>query len=110
MRDLMRRLFEILTLVAVLLLPLGMSAAPAAAQQQNHSASMPVQHCPEQAPRQHGKLGFVPCTMVCSAALPALGSPRHQTPMTACGPKLSSTVHQLHGLHPETATPPPRHS
>jgi len=100
---------KLLTLIAVLLMPFGMTAVPAAAMQ-HHAASMPMQHCPEQAPKPAGKAGFVECTMACSAALPAMGIGRDQQVLIVCVPAEASAVKQLHGLHPETATPPPKRS
>lgn len=100
--------WKLLTLVAVLLLPFGMTAAPAAPAQ-HHSASMPVQHCPEQAPNRHGKAGFAECTMACSAALPATDADHDEGALMVCCPtEAADVVQQLHGLHPDTATPPPK--
>ena len=64
-----------LTLVAVLLMPFGMTAAPAAAASAEHHSPAMMQHCPEQAPKHGGKAGFVECTMACAAALPAFDEP-----------------------------------
>jgi hypothetical protein len=100
---------KLLVLLAVLLMPLGMSAAPAAAASHHSaSASMPMQHCPEQAPSQDSKRGFVDCTMACSAALPAVELPQEEHLPTASTPAAASTAEILHGLHPDTATPPPK--
>jgi hypothetical protein len=104
-----RRLIKFLTLLTVLLLPFGMTAAPAAASR-HHSASMPMRHCPAQLPDQHGKAGFIECTMVCSAALPATEPGREEHLMVVCAPPEAKIMRPLHGLHPETATPPPRRS
>jgi hypothetical protein len=94
-------------LVAVLLMPLGMTAAPAAAEH-HHGASMPMQHCPEQRTKHHSKAAFAECTMACASALPAVD--RVQEPRMAYASPLVAavTVHELQGLHPETETPPPR--
>jgi hypothetical protein len=110
MKLLWKLLWKLLALVAVLLMPFGMTAAPAAASGTQHSASMPMQHCPEQSPQHEGQAGFVECTMACAAALPAVAGPAQREPAVARIPELSSAVHHLHGLHPDTATPPPKHS
>jgi hypothetical protein len=99
--------WKLLALVAVLLMPFGMTAAPAAAMH-HPSASMPMQHCPEQGPKQSGKAGFVECTMACSAALPASDVRRDEPLSIVCVPVGHAVVHELDGLHPDTATPPPR--
>ena len=104
-----QRLAKLMVMLAVLLMPFGMTAAPAAAPE-HHSASMPMEHCPEQAPKSAGKAGFVECTMVCSSALPAGDLKRDEPRLIVCAPVEAAAVRQLHGLHPDTATPPPRRS
>lgn len=106
----MRFMLKLLALLAVLLMPLGMTAAPAAAPNHHHGASMPMQHCPQQGPKQGAKAGFVECTMACSAALPANDLQRDGRLFVACVPEQAAIVKHLHGLHPDTATPPPKRS
>jgi hypothetical protein len=105
-----RLMAEILALIAVLLMPLGMTAAPAAVAHQGRSAGMPMQHCPEQAPRHEKKSGFDECTMACSAALPAADSPQEALMLIASVPNASAATPMLHGVHPDIATPPPKDS
>ena len=100
---------NLLALIALLLMPFGMTAAPAAPAE-HHAAAMPMQHCPEQAPKPAGKAGFVACTMVCSTALPATELRRSEPHLIVCVPPEAASVRQVHGLHPDTATPPPRRS
>ena len=100
---------RLLILLSVLLMPFGMqpaAAAPAAAQ--DH-ASMPMPHCPDQG-RHDSKGALAECTMVCSAALPATDVTRNEPPLIVCAPAEAEAVRQLHGIHPETATPPPKRS
>ena len=105
----MNLLTRLLAIVAVLLMPFGMQPA-AASPMQHHMAAIPMQHCPEQGSQQDGKSGFVECMMVCSSALPAADL-RQATPLLlACAPEMSGGTQILHGLQPETATPPPKHS
>lgn len=97
---------RLLLLVAVLVMPLGM-AAPAGAHPAMDMAMM--SHCPDQAPaHQQPKGALAACTMACSAALPAMdrvaGEPLLPVPMTIA----EAPAHPLRGLHPETATPPPK--
>ena len=105
----MAAVWKLMTLVAILLMPIGMQSAVAAPAAQHHAA-MPMQHCPEQAPTHHGKAGFVECTMACSAALPAAEA-RPDEPLIIVGvPNLPDVAERLNGLHPDPATPPPKPS
>ena len=97
---------RLVLLVAVLLMPLGM-AAPAEAHPATNMAMM--SHCPDRAPAHHQPKGaLAACTMACSAALPAMdrvaAEPLPPLPMTVA----DAPAHPLRGLHPETATPPPK--
>jgi hypothetical protein len=102
-----RLIGKLLVLLAVLLMPLSMSAAPAAANHRS-AASMAMKHCPEQAPSHHTKGGFAECTMACSAALPAADLPQEQHVLISCVPTTHAIARVLHGLHPDTSTPPPK--
>lgn len=95
-------------LIAVLLMPLGMAAAPAAVPHRAATVEMPMQHCPEQGQGRDHKGGFAECTMACSGALPAVARADDQPILTVGARVAPVAVHRLHGLHPETATPPPR--
>lgn len=95
---------RLLTLVAVILMPAGM-VAPAEA----HGAmGMSIAHCPDQAPAHHPKPIFAECTMACAAALPAVDRISGDAPPSEPLAVLSAPSLPLAGLHPETATPPPR--
>ena len=105
----MRALLKMLALLAVLLMPFGMAPAAAAARQ-SQPASMPMQHCPEQGSSHGSKGGFAECTMACAAALPAADI-RAGKPLLIITVSIApGTQHALHGLHPDTATPPPKTS
>ena len=103
----MARLLSLLALIAVLLMPLGMT--PASAHHQP-AAGMAMPHCPEQAPKHDSKGAFAECTMACSAALPAAELQQEQHLPIACAPAPPAVAQILRGLHPETATPPPKRS
>jgi hypothetical protein len=105
----MALILRLLTLAAVLLMPLGMAAAPAMAHDSAH-AGMPMQHCPDQGSKPETKGALAECTMACSAALPAQEAAQQSTPHIAPMPVVPVAAQMLHGLHPETATPPPKHS
>jgi len=102
-------LVRLLLLCSVLLMPFGM--APVAANGTGHAhsmATMQMGHCGQQ-PKQHGmKSGFAECTMACSAALPASDRPHEDLPPVVTAHLEAARPAILHGLHPETATPPPR--
>ena len=103
----LRALCRLLTLVAVLAMPLGMAAAPAAAPHHSAAATMPMPHCPVQ--RDSG-IGFGQCTMACSAALPAVDAVPAGPITIVCAPEDARLVQRFHGLHPDTVTPPPKRS
>ncbi len=109
-RGVVRLIGKLLAILAVLIMPLGMQSAAAATHHDMSAATMPMEHCPEQAPRQDSKGGFVECTMACSAALPAADlSPMKPMPV-AYSPIEPAATQMLLGLHPDTATPPPKYS
>ena len=102
----MAAVWRLLTLLAVFLMPFGMTPAIAAPHQ--HHDAMPMEHCPDQGSKPANKSGFVECTMACSAALPAISSEQDQPLPIIAVPAEATVATLLHGLHPETATPPPR--
>ena len=107
-----RLICSLLALVAVLLMPFGMTgAASAASSAQHHEmAEMPMGHCPDEGKQPDSQSGIQACTMVCSAALPAIDFDREQPVTLACAPDRPAAMQLLQGLHPETATPPPKRS
>src|SRR4051812_36141205 len=100
-------LSKLLLLMTMLLVPLGMSPAAAMA---HHSpaAAMPMRHCPEQGSKHQSKAGFAECTMACSAALPATDIDAERPSLNAPPSITPGAQHALRGLHPDTATPPPK--
>ena len=100
----------LLLLIAVLLMPFGM--APSAASEAHHAmtAAMPTKHCPEQVPNHESKGALAQCTMACAAAVPASSSPVEEPCRMAAEVAVPGPGRLLAGLHPETATPPPKRS
>jgi hypothetical protein len=98
---------KLLLLLAVLLMPVGM-AAPAATVTQQHAASMPMD-CPDH-PAQHHSRATSECAMACASALAAAIQNADEEPLLLAAPVFSVDTRPLDGLHPEIATPPPRHS
>ena len=95
-------------LVAVLLMPLGMTPSAASAAHHTMAAGMPMEHCPDQAPRHDPKGALVQCAMACAAAVPASTASAEERRLVALETVMPGLTQRLHGLHPETATPPPR--
>jgi hypothetical protein len=100
---------KFMLLLAVLIMPLGMTAAPAAP---HHSmaAGMPMKDCPEQPPKHDRKGAVAECTMACSSALPATELVSDAPMLVHSAPVLPAIALALEGLHPDTATPPPKQS
>jgi hypothetical protein len=99
---------RLVIMLAVMLMPFGMTPASAAA---HHSmpAAMAMQHCPQPAPAQHQSKGAIgACTMACASALPAADPARAEPLRIHEAPVAAIAVAGLDGLHPETATPPPK--
>lgn len=100
--------WKLLALVAVLLMPLGMSGAEAAAPHHATAVDMPMGHCPDQGSGHERQGGIATCTMVCAAALPTAAASASEAPALAPVSVLPNAVAALHGLHPDIATPPPK--
>jgi hypothetical protein len=99
------RILRLLTLVAVLLMPFGMASAAA-----HRVTAAPMQHCPQQGSNHPSKGTLAECTMACSAALPAAERAGNEPVRIISAPMVAALPPRLHGLHPETATPPPKRS
>ena len=97
---------RLIVLLALLLMPFGMTAAPALAQPSGHASSM-AGHCGDQQERGQSQLPMKEHCAVCSA-LPAADSP---VPAPRLKPSMSRTAAlaaPFTGIEPETATPPPK--
>jgi hypothetical protein len=104
----MARFLRLIALLAVLVMPFGMTSAVAASPQ--HTASMPMQHCPEQGSKHESRTAFAECTMACSVALPVSDDAQEQLLAVDRAANHATVAQILRGLHPETATPPPKMS
>lgn len=104
MRSLVLRL---LALVAVMLMPFGMAAAPAAPVHHQVSMDMPVEHCGDEGGAPASSAIPADCTMGCASALPAadLAASSHPVSRPAPQPAIEPL---LSGIDLEIATPPPR--
>ncbi len=101
-------MLHLLTLIAVMLLPFGMAAAPAEAHQMQMPSATATEHCPDDS-SETGSWVLAECAMPCSAALPAIDAPtgiRLLSPV----PEKAKLVLGLPGIELEIATPPPKPS
>lgn len=101
--------FRLLAILAILTMPFGMAAAPAAAADEHHSAAMPMEHCPDGQDRQRDPGGsFAECAMPCSAALPAANLSPAVAITLPRAPAEPAFQIALSGILLEIATPPPK--
>jgi len=102
----MARLIRLLTLIAVVLMPMSMGA-PASG---HATMDMTMSHRADRATHHQSKGAFAECTMACASALPAVDRVNEgfQPPLREL--IISVPEHELHGFDPETATPPPKAS
>jgi hypothetical protein len=106
----MPRVWKLLMLVAVLLMPLGMAPATATVAHSQMAMDMPTGHCPDQAPHHDSKGGIAECTMACAGTLPAADLANTEPVPIARAPIQPAAAQRLQGLHPDPATPPPKRS
>ena len=99
---------RIVLLLAVLLMPLGMTPSAASAAHHTMAAGMPMEHCPDQTPRHDPKGALGQCTMACAAAVPASTASAEEPHLVTSEAAMPGLTQRLHGLHPDTATPPPK--
>ena len=99
-------LFRLLTLLALVVMPLGMAGAPAAAEPvaAAHSGHCDDQRAPAQAPT-HDATHCATC-----AGLPAMEPAVEPLPSQPRAEVQAPPARFLHGLHPDIATPPPKRS
>jgi hypothetical protein len=98
---------RLLLLLAVLLMPLGMTPA-AAAEHHMTMASAPADHCPDQESQHRHDDGLAMCSMACASALPAQNIAQDDTIVRPRDLPIPGVGHRLHGILLEIATPPPK--
>lgn len=103
----MAAILRLLALLAMVLMPFGMAAAPAAPAQSHHS-SAGMEHCPDESSTMDLAGGPGGCAMPCSAALPAGDAGPIDSPSLARSLVDAGRPPALAGLVLEIATPPPR--
>ena len=102
-------IIKLVLLLSVLLMPFGMTSVAASGRHQA-MAGMPMGHCPDQSSGHEKKAGIAECTMVCAAALPAAVRSAAEPLVVVGASDVSGSPQALRGLHPDTATPPPKFS
>jgi hypothetical protein len=106
------RILRLLTMLAILLMPLGMiGPQPAAAMAGHASATMSADHCAGMAHKSKTAPAApcCDCMVGCSAIPSQAPCVRHEAPAPMAAEPAALTA-KIHGLHPEAATPPPRSS
>jgi hypothetical protein len=100
---------KLITVLAVLLMPLGMAAAPAALPAGHHAVAGAIEHCPDsQLPSPDLAGGLAECAMPCASALPAWDYPPPTESPRPQQPAERRIEHRLTGVLMEIATPPPK--
>jgi hypothetical protein len=103
-----RLLFRLTLLLAVILMPFGMTPVAASPSHHMMTAGMPMEHCPDQGSKHDHERGMIECMMGCAAALPASAARVEDPIPVTVAPIPPAPSHRLSGLHPDPATPPPR--
>jgi hypothetical protein len=101
-------LLRLLTLLALVLMPLGMTSAPAAASPMPPSHDMAAMgHCDEQPGEDEAPVSKIDCTAMCTA-LPATDGSTPTSVLKLTAPRTVAVATPFVGMVPEIATPPPR--
>ena len=102
-------LLRLLTLLALVLMPIGMTNARAAASPMPESHDMAMAgHCNEQSGEDETLVSKMDCTAMC-AALIATDAPALTSILKPKAPRTIAISTPFVGVVPEIATPPPKH-
>jgi hypothetical protein len=101
-------LLRLLALIAVMLLPFGMSAAPAEAREHHSASTLSMQHCSQEESDRAQTDALSDCAMPCSAALPAADPSSAGSHSLAPPAVMPPTEEALTGIDLDIATPPPK--
>ena len=104
------RLLQLLTLVAMLLMPLAMAKqGHAVAATPHHAMAADAGHCTDSTPEQdeRGSKSSAECLMAC-AALPGTEAPLAAERIAPRPSLITPPARTIAGLSPEAETPPPR--
>lgn len=100
----LRPIAKLLALIALVLMPLSMGSAPAAA---HARASAPASHCDEHQKPADTPGGYQLHCTAC-AALPAMDAPMAIAELRPETPLRTELTEFVTGIEPEIATPPPK--
>lgn len=100
-------LFRLLALLALVLMPIGMTSAPAAASPMPASHHLMTGHCDEQPEQDEGPTSKMDCAAMCTA-LPAAVSAAATSVLKPKAPRTIAVAARFDGIILEIATPPPR--
>lgn len=100
-------LLRLLTLLALVVMPIGMATAPAAASPVPASHHMMGGHCDEQPDQDQAPASKMDCAAMCTA-LPATDSAAPTPVLKPKAPRTIAVATRFHGIILEIATPPPR--
>lgn len=97
---------KLLTLLALALMPFGMSGA-SAAPAHHAPAAATAGHCDEQGGQPVQAPDAMDCAMTCSMLVGAEAAPAERVPLIRL-PTARMLIERGAGLHPDTAVPPPK--
>lgn len=102
-------LLRLLTLLAMVLMPIGMTSAPAAASPMPANHHMMAGHCDKQSEKDQAPASKMDCAAMCTA-LPATASAATISVLKPKALRTIASATRFDGIILETATPPPRQS
>lgn len=103
-----RLLTRLMLLIAVMLMPLGMTPVGASSPHGEPTAATVMNHCVGHGSGRAAKDSNGECAMACAAALPAADNVYSDAPPFVEQSVNLAAVERLVGLEPETVTPPPK--
>ncbi|HEY0628955.1 MAG TPA: hypothetical protein VGD23_06465 [Sphingomicrobium sp.] len=98
---------RLLTLIALVLMPIGMTSAPAAASPMPDSHHMTSGHCDDLPDKEQAPASTMDCAAMCSA-IPAADQALPSPILKPQAPRVIGAAERFDGVILEIATPPPR--
>lgn len=107
LRGMIAALHRLLTLLALVLMPIGMTSAPAAASPMPASHDTMAGHCEDQPGEDQAPTSNMDCAAMCTA-LPATNAAAATPALKPKTPRTIAVATPFDGIILEIATPPPR--